>query len=383
MRTAALVAALLAALVPLTATAAPAAKAEAKVKAPSAAEARHTSLLAAALRGEPEAQYHLGLAYRDGGHGIKADAPAALVWFTLAGADGSAPAAVEAAKAFEAGRGTKRDLNAAGNWWYRAGVLGDQAARERWAALFMEGSVHSIGGRNGVEWLSEIAGQGNRKAIMALGEALERGTGIAPDELAAEGWYRLAALLYSDFEARYRLGRMMLARSAMWRVPADEEWNAKDAERKGHSFGAVWYPAKPGNAEDRAVQLRPGIVEGEFWLRSAARHGHAEAQYALGSILVAGFELPLDMVEGISWLEAAAVQGHAEAMMLLGGLAAKGQGFYGKDPVRAFVMFDLAAAQGEEGAAAARDSVAKTLNQRQGARARQLVQDLRELGSGQ
>ncbi|MBI3445791.1 MAG: sel1 repeat family protein [Magnetospirillum sp.] len=385
MRTAALVAALLAVLAPLTVLAAPAAKAEAKVKvkAPTAAETRHSALIAAALRGEPEAQYHLGLAYRDGGHGIKADPQAALIWFTLAGADGSVPAAVEAAKAFEAGRGARRDLNAAGNWWYRAGMLGDKAARSRWAELFMDGNVHSIGGRDGVEWLSEIADTGNLKAIMALGEALERGAGIAPDAPAAEGWYRLAALLHSDFEARYRLGRMMLARPSMWRMPTEEEWNAKDAERKSHPFGAVWYPAKPGNADDKAVQLRSGIVEGEFWLRSAANHGHVEAQYALGAILVNGLDLPMDMVEGIAWLEAASVQGHAEAMMLLGDLAAKGQGFYGKDPVRAFVMFDLAAGQGEEGAAAARDAVAKTMNQRQGARARQLVQDLRELSSAQ
>ena len=387
MRTAALVAALLAALVPLTAMAEPAAKpagkaqvkAQVKVKTAPVADTRHTSLLAAALRGEPDAQYHLGLAYRDGAHGIKPDAQAALVWFTLAGADGSLPASIEAAKAFEAGRGVKRDLNTAGNWWYRAGVLGDKAARNRWAELFVDGGVRSIGGRDGVEWLSEVALQGNLKAIMALGEALERGAGIAPDPAGAEGWYRLAALLYGDFEARYRLGRMMLARPASWRVPADEEWNAKDADRKSHPFGAVWYAAKPGNSDDRAVQLLSGIVEGEYWLRSAARHGHVEAQYLLGSMLVAGFDLPLNLVEGISWLEAASIQGHSEALMALGDLAAKGQGFFGKDPVRAFVMFDLAAGQGEEGAAAARDAVAKTMNQRQAGRARQLVQDLREL----
>ncbi|WP_096703953.1 SEL1-like repeat protein [Magnetospirillum sp. 15-1] len=377
MRIAAAVAALLSLSLPVAEGAWAAPRKAAK---PAAAEARHVSLAAAAANGDMEAQYQLAVAYRDGGHGLKADAQAALVWFMLAGAEGHAAAAAEAAKAFEAGKGVKRDLNAAGNWWYKAGTLGDAQARKRWIDLFIEGEVHAVGSRDGIAWLAESAQAGDLRAMMALADVLERGQGVAPDSAAAEGWYRQAALLYGDVEARFRLGRLLLARPAMWRKPAEEDWNAKDTERKNRPFGAVWYPVKPPNAEEAgAVQLRPGINEGERWLRSAARRGHAEAQYLLGSAKVAGMELPMDMVEGVAWLEAAALQGHAEALFALGDLATKGQGFYAKDPVRAYVMYDLAAAQGEDNAKAARDAVAKGMNPRQTARARQLVQELRDL----
>ncbi len=378
MRIAAAVAALLVLSLPVAEGALAAPRKAAKPAA--AAEARHAGLLAAATNGDAEAQYQLAVAYRDGGHGLRADAQAALVWFTLAGAEGHAAAAAEAAKAFEAGKGVKRDLNTAGNWWYKAGTLGDAQARKRWTDLFIEGEVHAIGSHDGISWLAESAQGGDLRAMMALADVLERGHGVPPDSAEAEGWYRQAALLHGDVEARFRLGRLLLSRPAMWRKPAEEEWSTKEAERKSHPFGAVWYPTKPPNADEaKAVQLRPGINEGERWLRSAARRGHAEAQYLLGSAKVAGMELPMDMVEGVAWLEAAAVQGHAEALFALGDLAVKGQGFYAKDPIRAYVMYELAAAQGEEAAKAARDTVAKGMNQRQTARARQLVQELRDL----
>ena len=87
----------------------------------------------------------------------------------------------------------------------------------------------------------------------------------------------------------------------------------------------------------------------------------------------------MDLAAGVAWLEAAAVQGHSEALLALGDLAASGQGFHDKDPVRAYVMYDLAASLGEARAKVARDAVAKGMNQRQTGRSRQLVQELRDL----
>lgn len=371
-----------AALLVLSLMPVPAAQAAKKPAKPAAAavESRNAALAAAAAAGDKEAQYQMGVALRDGTHGLKHDAAAALAWFTLAGAEGHAGAAVEAAKAFEAGKGARRDLTSAANWWYQAGLLGDMESRSRWIALVIQGEVHGIASREGLQWLTDAAQAGDPKAVMALADVLEHGLAGAADPVRAEDWYRLAALLYGDVEARYRLGRLLLALPSAWRRPAEEEWNPKEAERNSHPLGAVWYATKPPDAEDgKAVQLRPGIAEGERWLRSAARRGHAEAQYLLGTLKVAGLELPLDMVEGIRWLEAAAVQGHPEALLELGELAAKGQGFFAKDPVRAWVMFDLAAAQGEESAKTAREAVAKTMSQKQAAAARRLAQDLRDL----
>ncbi|CAA7620243.1 TPR repeat-containing protein [Candidatus Terasakiella magnetica] len=387
MRIAAFIAALLVAGLPVAAFSADAVKtaksgaARKATVAQKAADAQHAALVAAATRGEEEAQHQLGLAYL-GGHGVKADAAMALTWFTLAGANGSVPAAIEAAKAFEAGTGTARNLASAAGWWFRAAQLGDAAARTRWTELFTAGEAPSIGGLVGAGWIAELAGRGDLKAVMALADAYEHGLGIGVNLTEAEAWYRVAATQHADLEARARLGRILIGLPAAWRIPSTEEWNLKDAERKSHPFGAVWFMSKPVGDEDKLVQLRPGILEGERWLSLAANQGHADAQYALGKALIGGVDLPMDIPMGVGWLEAAASRGHGEAMVALGDLADKGLGFFGKDPVRAYVMYDLASTQGEESAAKARDTVAKSLSAKQAARARQLLQDFREALGG-
>ena len=382
MRTAAFVAALLAFGMPLASQAA-------TTKATAPKHSRHThakpvavshfaTLTAAAAKGDALAQYELGLAYRDG-HEAKADATMALSWFELAATNGNALAAIEAAQAHQDGRGVAADPAVAGQWWYRAAVLGDAAARDQWTSLLLSGKIASIGGDAGLKWIAAKASAGDLTAIMILAEAYDNGTGIAPDRAQAEKWYRLALVLHDSLDAEFRLGRLLLGLPAAWRVPGDEEWSPNEADRKANRpFGAVWFASKPTENEDKAIQLRPGIVEGERLLEAAARRGHAEAQYALGMALVGGMELPFDMATGIGWLEAAAAQGLPEAMMALAGYAANGQGFFAKDPIRAYVMYDLAAASGEGDAKSAREAIGKTLTQRQLGRARQIIQDLRE-----
>jgi len=370
MRIAAFAAALIAFTLPTVASAEPG-------KTPSVAESSRGGLAVAASRGDADAQYQLGLAARKA---RGADAKkTAFTWFSLAAANGSAVAATEAAKACETGSGVRKDLELAGQWWYRAATLGDLAARKRWTDLFISGQIVSVGGVAGAGWIAELAEQGNKKAAIALAGAYEYGHGVAPAIAEAEKWYRLAALVDADVEARFRLGRMLLARPAAWRVPETEDWSTKEKEKdRTKPFGAVWMSAKPADAGDKAVLLRPGIEEGAYWLTLAASEGHAEAQYLLGKTLAEGFELPMDLPSAIGWLRAASAQNHPAATMLVAELTAKGQGFSAKDPIRAYALYDLAAQLGQRGAAEARDSLGRGMGGRQLARARQLVQDLRE-----
>lgn len=382
MRIAALVAALIAFGLPFAAQAATGKPAKAKPPAKAAKPATESPLsllTTAAMRGEAEAQHQLGLAYRDGAHGAKADLNAALSWFGLAAANGSAAAALDAVVAVERRPAANRDMAALGLWLYRAAALGDAAARTRWVELVLAGEVASLGGGQGVEWLAAAAVAGDPRAPLILAEAFEKGSGVAVNPDATEGWLRFAVVLHGDEEAQYRLGRMLLARRGAWRMPTEEEWNLKEAERKAVPFGAILFDAKPVGPEEKLSQIRPGMVEGERRLEAAARRGHAEAQYHLGLALTGGIELPMDMRAGIIWLEAAAAQGHPEATMALAAHAVQGDSLFTKDPVRAYVLYDLAASAGEDGAAAARDAVAKTLNPRQSARARQIVQGFRDL----
>jgi len=345
-------------------------------KTPAAVDGGRGGLAVAASRGDGEAQYQLGLAARKS---RSAEAKkTALSWFSLAAANGSAAAAVEGAKALESGKDVRKDLEQAGQWWYRAARLGDATARKRWTELFVSGQITSVGGIDGAGWIAEQAQHGDKKAAIALAGAYEHGNGVAPSISEAEKWYRLAALVDSDVEARFRLGRMLLARPAAWRVTETEEWSIKDKDRGNKPFGPVWMSAKPTEDADKAVLLRPGIEDGAHWLTLAASQGHAEAQYQLGKALAEGFELRMDLPSAIGWLRAASSQNHPAATMLIAELTAKGQGFSAKDPIRAYALYDLAVSLGQPGAAEARDSLGRSMGGRQLARARQLVQDLRE-----
>lgn len=313
-------------------------------------QAAHTALSVAAHRGDEDAQYQLGLALREG-HGVKADPREALLWFGLAGANGVAEAAIEAAKAYEAGAGTKRDVAEAARWWFHAGDLGDDSARRRFIDLVLSGQVRSIGGAAGLRWMEETAAAGNTAAQLVLGQVYEQGLGVAPDLLKAERWYRQAAFLTAIPEARFRLGRMLLAEPGV--VERDQRGVVKEV-------------------------ARPGMVEGERWLVAAARQGHSGAQYLLGRAYLDGIELPMDPTAAAAWLQAAASQGHGEALMTLAEMAGRGLGFFGKDPLRAFVYYDIAATIGNRSAEEPREQILRGLPPRQAARARQLSQDVRE-----
>ncbi len=385
------------------------------VKATAHAEHRPSQLDLAA-RGNAEAQYQVGMATlqardrreflhaesrrdklyardrRDGRHAPDwrdERTAQALVWLGLAAGNGNAAAAAEGARLHE----QAGDLAEAARWWLRAGQLGDADARTRFVDLFLDGRTADLGGAAGADWLAARAGAGDVRAKLALGEALERGSGVAVDLRQAQHWY-LDAALDGDTEAMYRLGRVQIHLPAVWRAPG------KETGRDGRWMGPVTYPltlagrdhdsgeADLGRAATAAANnldrgdltfFRPGMVEGEQWLKRAAWRGHAGAEATLARAELGGIDLPSDIFDAVRWLQAAAGQGDADAMLTLGGLAAAGHGFPAKDPVRAWVCDDLAASLGADGAAAARDLVGKTLAPRQLTRAHQIAQDVRDL----
>ena len=56
------------------------------------------------------------------------------------------------------------------------------------------------------------------------------------------------------------------------------------------------------------------------WMRLAAEHGYALAQYRLGTIYHAGKNVEQDLKEAAKWYKLAAEQGNADAQINLGKL---------------------------------------------------------------
>ena len=97
----------------------------------------------------------------------------ALVWFGLAAMNGHLQAAVKAAQLLEA----RNQWTEAARWWYRAGQLGDSAARARLVELFQHGKTNgTIPGRDAVPWLAERATTSRDSVLkLALGDAFAFG----------------------------------------------------------------------------------------------------------------------------------------------------------------------------------------------------------------
>ncbi len=95
-----------------------------------------------------------------------------------------------------------------------------------------------------------------------------------------------------------------------------------------------------------------------------AAKGDPKAQFNLGVFYTQGVVVPLDFREGFKWYLMSAQQGFAVGQFNTGIAYAIGQGVE-KDRVQSYKWWNLAASQGFDGAAAARDSIAKYLTRPQ------------------
>ncbi len=97
-------------------------------------------------------------------------------------------------------------------------------------------------------------------------------------------------------------------------------------------------------------------TEAAKWFALAARQGIAEAQYRYGLALLEGRGVVQDYKAAFEWIAKPAQRGYAPAQFSLGELYRYGTGT-AVDKAHAYLWFNLAAAQGVESAAKARDSL--------------------------
>lgn len=134
--------------------------------------------------------------------------------------------------------------------------------------------------RQAAEWLSRLANDGVTEAQYRLGILYYHGQGVSEDEgKAIFCWKRAAASGHID---------------AMFQIA--------NAYLFGHQA------AKTVPEPDR---------EAAIWYFQAASAGHAEAQYHLGLLFLAGKGVIQDHGEAARWFRKAAAQGHSESQRAL------------------------------------------------------------------
>lgn len=134
--------------------------------------------------------------------------------------------------------------------------------------------------------------------------------------------------------------------------PLAQAGNA-DAE---HLLGLMYYMGR-GVPQDYKQALE--------WHRKAAQKGKADAQYVVGAMYYTGNAVIQDHKQAVSWFRKAAEQGHPDAQQVLGLMYRYHIGGMPQDNVIAYMLWNLAAANGSVNAAEQRSAVIKTMTQEQ------------------
>lgn len=148
-----------------------------------------------------------------------------------------------------------------------------------------------------------------------------------------------------------------------WWIPKEERHIADAMPTLSHDQVAA--RAAQGDA-DAALMMGQRYADGNGvikndkeavrWFEQAARAGKAEAQYRYGLALLEGRGVVQDYKAAFEWIERPAKLGHSNAQYTLGELYRYGTGTI-MSKAQAYLWFNLAAAQGVEKAAKARDSL--------------------------
>jgi TPR repeat protein len=133
-----------------------------------------------ARAGHPGAQFSLGVAYATG-NGTKQDIGRALRWWRAAAERGHAGAQFNLGLLYRQGRGVERSLAQARAWWQRAAAAGDAAAQFHLGALAATGEGEPRDYRKAATWWRRAAEQNYEPAIKGL--EILRSSGVPVDAM--------------------------------------------------------------------------------------------------------------------------------------------------------------------------------------------------------
>lgn len=326
----------------------------------------------AAYRGGADAQFFLGLMYRDG-QGLKQDHKEAFRLWRLAAAQGHGRAMNVIGHAHDHGIGVKYDPKEAVIWYRKAIEKNEPRAMNNLALLYRKGRGVS---RDLVEMqrlVRAAAKLDHPPAMNNLGSMYATGTGVEADMAKAAEWWRRSIAL-GNLDASWYLGHHLTRSDA---APAELTEGVKVLEQgakagnaeaamalsrlyregrgvpKGWSEQIRWLDHAVRMDYPPAIALRgtrfleqQDLKNGIAMYRRAANRGYARAQAYLGRQYQDGKGVPRDMTEAVGLYRQAAIQGDALGQRELAYLFDTGLGVR-RNPQEAARLYRLAAQQGD------------------------------------
>ncbi|WP_028114982.1 AAA domain-containing protein [Ferrimonas kyonanensis] len=157
-------------------------------------------------RGDPEAQFSLGMHYGSADE-VEQDDELAVSWYRKAAELGHGGAQANLAQCYMIGRGVDKDEPQAAIWFLKAAEQGDPLAQYALGYLYKAGRGVAQDDRQAVNWYRKSAEQGNASAQANLGMMYQSGRGVNQDQELAISWYRKAAI-QAHSQAINRLERL-------------------------------------------------------------------------------------------------------------------------------------------------------------------------------
>jgi TPR repeat protein len=168
--------------------------------------------------------------------------------------------------------------------------------------------------------------------------------------LLALGVHGAAMAGFSEGATAYNARNYALALKEI--MPLARAGNA-DAE---HLLGLMYYMGR-GVPRD--------YKQAFAWHYKAAQHGKADAQYVVGAMYYTGNAVPQDERLAVQWFQKAAEQGHPDAQYALGLLYRNHVAGVPQDVVIAYMLWNLAAANGHKNAVQQRAALARQMSEEQ------------------
>lgn len=232
--------------------------------------------------GDIEAQHATAEAYFEGAD-IPEDFAQAISWYRKAAESGYADSACKLGWIYLSKLGLREDASEAAKWYDKALASGSCDLGGVCHELFQIADAYYFGKKGvsinyseALRWCRLAVDGGRYEAAYMLGNMYAAGEGVPKDDVEAARWYhKTAEMDFCPWDAWYKLG--LIYRDGIG-VPKDSE--------------KAW-----------------------DWLDQAARKGHADAQYALGMMQLAG-DAP--DVDGADWFWEAAGKGHVLAQLAHG-----------------------------------------------------------------
>lgn len=141
-----------------------------------------------AKKGDANAQFNLGLLYRNG-RGVKQDDREALIWFSRAAEQGMLDAQYNTGLMYMEGRGVAVSKIEAFKWWQLAAAKGHAPSEYNLGVLYAYGIATGVDVDKALALWKQAAAQGHKGARKALYQAYSKGLfGLKADPQQAKQW---------------------------------------------------------------------------------------------------------------------------------------------------------------------------------------------------